>query len=285
LGEGIKDKSNKRILIKDKMTLIISWIGVDDKKQGKEIASIYIASDSRYTWGNISKYDYGIKVFGSTKYPDIFGFCGDVMFPSTILGQIIPQIDNGILIEDSDNNKVKNNKIFDYIRSSLETYPKEFLGGTFTILHATRFGKTFKLYKISFGKDKILRNEEIDLPTISTKVFSGGSGGEEFDMNWKKWEKAKHNDNRTSRAVYHCLYQTLKTIKDPFTGGYSQIVGLYRNKNARLFGIVENKKKYVYGKECAGNINSTSIEWRNENFERVNPDTLNIFEGAQRQPS
>lgn len=267
------------------MTLIISWIGVDDKKEGKEIASIYLASDSRYTWGNAGKYDFGIKVFGSTKHPEIFGFCGDVLFPSTILGQIIPQIDNGILIKDSDDTVVKNNKIFGYIKSSLDTYPKEFLAGTFTILHATRFGKIFKLYKTTFGADKQLRNEEIELPNISTKVFSDGSGGVEFDANWQKWQSEKHNDYRTSRAVYHCLYQTLKTIKDPCTGGYSQIVGLYRNKNARLFGIIENDKKYIYGKESSEDIDSTSIEWRNENFERANPKTFKILEGAQRQPS
>ncbi|MEP2508894.1 MAG: hypothetical protein ABJH72_06030 [Reichenbachiella sp.] len=63
------------------MTLIISWIGVDDKKDGKEISSIYIASDSRYTWGKAKRYDYGLKVFGSSKHPEIFGFCGDVLFP------------------------------------------------------------------------------------------------------------------------------------------------------------------------------------------------------------
>jgi hypothetical protein len=267
------------------MTLIISWIGVDDKKEGKEISSIYLASDSRYTWGNAGKYDYGIKVFGATNHPEIFGFCGDVMFPSTILGQIIPQIDNGILITKTDNTETKNNKIFNFIKSSLDTYPKQFLAGTFTILHATRFGKTFKLYKTSFGTDMQIRNEEIELPTVSTKVFSGGSGGKEFDTNWLKWQSEKHNDFRTSRAVYHCLYKTLKTIKDPRTGGYPQIVGLYRNKNARLFGVVENDKKYIYGKESSVDINSTSIEWRNENFERANPDTLKILEGAQRQPS
>jgi hypothetical protein len=267
------------------MTLIISWIGVDDKKDGKEIASIYIASDSRYTWGKVGKYDYGIKLFGSTKYPEIFGFCGDVMFPSNILGQIIPQIDNGILIHDSDDGNAKNNKIFNYIKSSFETYPKEFLGRTFTILHGTRFEKTFKLFKTSFDSDQILKNEEIELPAFSTKVFSGGSGAPEFDTNWENWRKENHNNYRTSRAAYHCLYQTLKNIKDPQTGGYSQIIGLYRNKNAKLFGIIENEKKYIYGKESSEDINSSSIEWRNENFERMNPETLKIIEGAQRQPS
>lgn len=267
------------------MTLIISWIGVDDKKEGKSISSIYIASDSRYSWGNVEKYDYGVKVFGASKHPEIFGFCGDVLFPSTILGQLIPQIDNGLFLADKDSCDTKNKKITDYIKTSLNSYPKGFLNGSFTILHGTRKDKTFKLFKTSFSPDTGFNNEEINLPKISTKIYSGGSGKAEFNTNWEKWKKEKHNDFRTSRGVYHCLYQTLKEITDPQTGGLPQIVGLYRNKNSRLFGIVDNDKKYIFGKESSENINSTSIEWRNENFERMNPETLKIFEGAQRQPS
>ncbi len=267
------------------MTLLISWIGVDDKKDGKSIASIYLASDSRYTWGKEGRYDYGIKVFGSSRYPEIFGFCGDVVFPSIVLGQLIPQIDSGLMLDETDNGEIKNRKVFDYIMTSLESYPKKFLGGTFTILHATRINKEFKCYKISYAPERGLINEEIALPQISTKIYSGGSGKVEFDNNWINWEREKHNDYRTSRGVYHCLYQTLKEIKDPSTGGLPQIVGLFRNKNTRLFGIVEDDKKYVYGKESSESINSESIEWRNENFERTNPETLKIFDGAQRQPS
>ena len=163
------------------MTLIVSWIGVDDKKDGKEISSIYIASDSRYTWGNSEKFDNGIKVFGSTKFPEIFGFCGDVLFPSTILGQLIPQIDNGILIDELDNCERKNERVFNFIYSSLEMYPKKFLGNSFTILHGTRFNKEFRLFKTTFTNNSGLQNQELELPKISTKVFSGGSGSPEFD--------------------------------------------------------------------------------------------------------
>jgi hypothetical protein len=84
------------------MALLISWIGVDDKKKGKAVASLYIASDSRYSWSNSSSYDYGIKVFGSSRFPDIFGFCGDVSFPSIILRQLISQIDAGIMFSEFD---------------------------------------------------------------------------------------------------------------------------------------------------------------------------------------
>lgn len=267
------------------MTLIISWIGVDDKRDGKSIASLYIASDSRYSWGNSSVYDYGIKVFGSTRYPEIFGFCGDVLFPSIILGQLLPQIDSGLIFDDFDNGLTKNSKVCSYINTSLHSYPKIFLNGSFTILHGTRTGKEFKCFKTQYSQSKGLVNEEIILPLVSTKICSEGSGRKEFDDNFLKWENERHNNYRTSRGVFHCLNDTLKNIKDPRTGGLPQIVGLYRIQNSRLFGIVSNEKKYIYGKESSEDIYSTRIEWRNENFERINPDTSKILAGAQRQPA
>ena len=153
------------------VTLIVAWIGVDDKKKGKEISSLYIASDSRYSAGSRDKFDFGIKVFGASKYPEIFGFCGDVLFPSIILGQIIPQIDNGILLNPSDNCDQKTQKIFNYIKTSLEKYPASFLGGSFTILHGTRYEKTFKLFKFVYTKKEGIKLEEITLGNISTKVY------------------------------------------------------------------------------------------------------------------
>jgi hypothetical protein len=266
------------------MTLIISWIGVDDKKEGKSVSSLYIASDSRYSWGKSKKYDSGIKVFGSSRFPEIFGFCGDVLIPSIILGQLIPQIDSGIILNDLDNGDKKNEKFFEFIRTSLENYPKEQSTGSFTILHGTRTGKEFSCYKISYNKKSGLMNKKIELPRVSTKISSEGSGKAEFDNNFLEWQRERHNNYRTSRGVFHCLSKTLKTIKDPMTGGLPQIVGLYRKDNSRLFGIVEGNKKYIYGKESSENINSNRIEWRNENFERMNPETLKILSGAQKQP-
>ncbi|MDF9795375.1 hypothetical protein OKW21_000638 [Catalinimonas alkaloidigena] len=266
------------------MTLLVSWIGVDDKKNGKSVASLYIASDSRYSWGKYGKYDYGIKVFGSTRYPDIFGFCGDVLFPSIVFGQLIPQIDSGLIFNDSDIGEIKNKKFCDFLRTSLESYPKEQLAGSFTILHGTRISKEFKCYKTTYSTLYGLKNIEIRLPSFSTKVCSEGSGKNEFDKNFAIWESEKHNNHRTSRGVYHCLITTLNNIKDLQTGGKPQIVGLYRVSNMRLFGIVDNGQKYIYGKESSENIFSSTVEWRNENFERVNPETMKLFTGAQRQP-
>lgn len=266
------------------MTLIISWIGVDDKLEGKSIASLYIASDSRYSWPNSKKFDYGIKVFGSSIFPEIFGFCGDVLFSSIMFGQLIPQIDSGLLIDKEDTPSDKNKKILDYIKTSWEKYPKDNSTGSFTILYGTRNGKEFNLYKTSFNKFKGLENKEIPLPKISTKVCSEGSGKSEFDTNFLPYENKNHNDFEKSRGVYHCLDFTLKNIKDPATGGLPQIIGLFREGNSKIFGIVKDEIKYIYGKESSESINSSKIEWRNENFERIDPNTLKLIEGAQKQP-
>jgi hypothetical protein len=266
------------------MSLLISWIGVDDKKEGKSIASIYIASDSRYSWGKQSTYDYGTKVFGAINSPEIFGFCGDVLFLFNVLGQLIPQIDSGLIFNDTDNSTMKNEKVFDFIKSSFITYPKEQTSGSFIILHGTRVNKNFYCFETDFSFKTGLNNNEIELPLVSKKIYSAGSGKLEFDENYLKWESDKHNDNRTSRGVYDCLYDTLTKINDSGTGGLPQIVGLYREKNLRLFGIIKGNCRYVLGRESSENLNSSNIEWRNENFERINPETLKLLDGAQRQP-
>lgn len=49
------------------MTLLSSWLGVDSRHP----SSIYILSDSRISWGDKTKFDYGKKVFGCKNSPDI----------------------------------------------------------------------------------------------------------------------------------------------------------------------------------------------------------------------
>lgn len=268
------------------MTLIVSWIGVDDKKSKKKIASLYLASDSRYSWGNLGKYDNGVKVFRCLNAPEIFGFCGDVLFPSNLVSQLITQIDNGLFFSGSETSDVKSKKIANFISEAVKYYPIVVFNQNFTIIYGTRIADDFHLFKyIHNYKTRAFDYEEINLPLESGKVFSGGSGSEEFDKNYQSYENPKHNEYGTSRGVYQCFVRTLINIKDKYSGGAPQIVGLYRKGNAVLFGSVITKKLYIYGQEFIQNTNAGNIEWRNENFERTNPETGKILDGAQRQPS
>lgn len=265
------------------MTLLIAWTGADNRKGGKEIASLYLASDSRISWGRTHANDYSEKIFGSNKYPDLFGFYGDVMFPKQILSFIINQIDSDLLFDSSDNSTKKNTKVFEEIKKSLSRYPNV-EKRDFTILHASRYQKEFKLFQIKHKVNQGVILKEIILSKKSDLVYSGGSGAKTFNNNFMLWKNEQHKDNGTSRAVYHCLRETLSTIKDYTVGEYLQLMGLYRIGNARVFGIAYNDKRYIRGQEVNYNIQYDNIEWRNERFERINPRDLQLLEDAQNQP-
>ena len=66
-------------------------------KDSRKISSFYIASDSRFSWTKNVKFDYGRKVFALTNSPDILGYCGDVLYLTTILNQILEMDKDNIL--------------------------------------------------------------------------------------------------------------------------------------------------------------------------------------------
>ncbi len=268
------------------MTLLIAWIGADVKKEGKRVGSIYIAADSRYSWAAGDTYDSGLKVFGCTRFPEIFGFCGDVTFGSNTLTQLTNQIDRGVLFSDDDSHEEKNKKIFNYIKSAIEQYPRSAMREGFSICHGTRVKNKFYFFRTSGKKSGFVNNFEIILPNMSQTIYSEGAGKTEFDNNLYKWEQERHNNFGTSRAVYHCLVETLTKIKKTHTGGKPQIVGLYREGkgNSIAYGILHDGVRYINGVASSQNPSQENIEWRNELFERIDPNTLKLISGAQRQP-
>jgi len=266
------------------MTLLISWIGVDDNRDGKKPASLYIASDSRFSWSDSERYESGVKTFGCSNFPEIFGFCGDVLLPTILLNGLVSQIDAGLLFNIEHSAKEKRDIIENTIKKSLNSYPKDKTTGQFTILYGTRIETKFHCYEFRFNIKDGFHAKELILPNQSTIIFSGGSGSPEFDANFVSYKGNKENNSRTSRGVYHCLTKTLYEIKDKRTGNIPQILGLYRNSNRKLYGIISRGKRYINGFEAKSNINLEGIEWRNENFERVNPQNLKLLDGAQRQP-
>ena len=74
------------------MTTLIGWVGVDQRG----LSSAYLASDSRLS-SNGAKWDCGRKLFACKTTPDVFGYCGAVLFPSLVLGQITEIVDAGLL--------------------------------------------------------------------------------------------------------------------------------------------------------------------------------------------
>lgn len=266
------------------MTLLASWIGVDSRKP----SSIYIVSDSRISWGKIAKFDFGKKVFGCKNYPDIFGYCGDSLFPSIVLGQIVDVADQGLLFDENWTCEQKSQAVIDQLIQSFKNYPSKVNGITrdsLEIIHCSRdFNNNFYSKKIRWTKlDNKWTVENVEFKDHSDKLFIAGSGKKEFLEKYDEYWKS--SNQKTSRALFHCFTDTLSNIKDVFCGGAPQLVGLYRKDNAKFFGIIHNKKRYLQGVQIDNLQNFDKIEWRNELFEICDGQTMKIKEKAKKQPN
>lgn len=265
------------------MTLLLSWLGVDSRGP----ASVYIASDSRISWGVFGKWDYGRKVFGFKNHPDILGYCGDVLFPSQVLSQIIEIGDHGLLFDDKSSCKEKFEAIKEKVIQIFQSYPrnqKNIIGNYIGILHASRdYKKNFFCHLIEWQRGESWSGKEAQFKDHSDKLMVLGSGKQEF---LKKFEKYWESENKkTSRAVFHCFCDTLENIKDRYCGGAPQLVGLYRIDNARNFGVIKSQRRYLLGVDITKMRNFDRIEWRNDLFERCDGYSTKRLKGAQPQPN
>lgn len=269
------------------MTLIASFIGVDCKFPTPKPSSIYIVADSRVTWGSGKNFDFARKVFGCKNHPDIFGYCGDVLFPSIVLNQIVEIADQGLLFNDTNTCQQKSWKVYDMLKASFEKYPNELstVDKTIQIIHASRdsaqnfFCRTITWYR-STNK---WEHSDMVYNGYSDKLFVLGTGSKEFT---NKFEYYKISENqKTSRAVFHCFVDALDNIKDKHCGGAPQLVGLYRIKNAQFFGIIHKNKRYLHGMQVDDLKNLNNIEWRNELFEVCDGETMLIKAKAKKQPN
>lgn len=270
------------------MTLLASFIGVDNKLPKPKPASIYIVSDSRISWGDRAHFDYGRKVFGCKNSPDIFGYCGDVLFPSIVLNQIVDLADQGLLFQPTFTCEQKFQAFFKKLVQSFNNYPtaiENITSDSFQIIYATRDdGRNFYCQKMEWGKSsKKWSGEVVEFKDHSDKLFVLGSGRDEFLEKFEKYAEAENQ--KTSRAVFHCFIDTLVNIKDKYCGGAPQLVGLYRKDNAKFFGIIQGDRRYLHGVQVDDLINLNNVEWRNHLFEVCDGVTMQIKKNAQRQPN
>lgn len=262
------------------MTLLLSWVGKDSRK----ISSAYIASDSRFSWADGQNYDYGKKVFALQNSPDILGFCGDVMYLTTIFSQIVEMDKDGILYPTSASNEARMQIMFEKIKEKFDKYPKDKLQETLEIIHFLRYGELeFNCYIYSWSRLNGWSCTQTEVPTESKEVIILGSGSNEFSKKFNKYLKA--NNEKTSRALFQCLCHTLLEIEDKQCGGPPQLVGLYNKFNGKNFGIIYNDRRFYLGTEITENTNICNLEWRNKKFERCNGITRKILQGAQMQPN
>lgn len=266
------------------MSLVVAWTSADDKPEGKSLSAIYFGADSQYTEYSdqhvvLNKRRQEKKVWAVKNYPDIFALFGDVYYPRKIMDLLVESIETGGLYHPDELASEKMNLVSNRIKVLLKGVSCE----AFNILFATRDECGFSLCEYVFD-GFLLKREIHPLPPSSSVVLAKGSGEKDFNKRWVYDYSSRTNEFGTCRAVYHCLAKTIQETTQEAVGGAPQLVGLYRGGNSRAFGILKGDKTYLYGVETGPDDITTSIEWRNDSFERIDPYRLKLLDGAKAQP-
>lgn len=268
------------------MTLLVAWIGVDTHGT----ASAYIAADSRISWGDMVNFDHGRKVFAFRQSPDILGYCGDVLFPTMVLSQMVEMGDRGLLFSPTWTCKEKFEAIKEKLVQQFHRYPRMVKGiaaNTVQVLHISRDptdNLKFSCWLIEWNREKGWSGENRPLPPKSGVLLSLGSGAKEFNKNLVRYNEGP--EKGTSRSVFHCFCDTLFNIEDKHCGGAPQLVGIYRKPGsaAITYGVIRDKTKYFLGATIDDNVDLSGVEWRNDLFELCDGKVMKRREEAQPQP-
>lgn len=260
------------------MTSLLAWAGIDSRGP----ASLYIASDSRISWGRSHKWDNGRKTFASSHAPYAFGYCGDVLFPSMALPIVLEQLAAGALAASP---RSAFGEIGDQIRQLWLTYPEQ-EHRDFSIIMAARTGEgmraRFILSLLTFQlSDGTWETRDLEMPSTSSSLIIGGSGSSEIRAAENLWQEGAQAN--TSRAVFSAFCESMRGAGDPLTGGGPQLVGLHRIGTAKNFGVVYGGNRYLSGARIHGQrAGSSTTQWFNELFERVDGRRTTRLAGAQR---
>lgn len=228
----------------------------------------------------VSSWDHAAKTVASSKHPFLAGYCGNSIFGTTTLLQLISLIDAG----DEPQSIVEMIEVArQIIHSSYSAYPKpasaEFVfatrqpPGDFLFFHITCRPKSGVSFK----------------PVVADRwtglVGSYGSGKDAYQKKYEQWQQS--DDAGLSRAIASAFFDAVDSGEDRKTGGPPQIVALTKKGAGIVHGIAHNGGRFISGMrvtvEALDHI-SVPVEWRNSNFERCDPVTALRLPGAQRQP-
>lgn len=262
------------------MTTLAAWASVDQRR----ISACYLISDSRISWSTGCGWNAGQKLFVSNRYADIFGFCGDVQFPTLALRRVIDLLDSGCLFPEETPASERNQVIAEQLRIAYQDYPAH-VEQPSSILHMARDGvggqAEYYLWRLDWSRSSSIVSTHLDLPTASVLGVTRGSGCRVLENRNEDWKRAQ---GRTSRGIFSSFCDSIASGEDPRTGGAPQLVGLRPHGSGRLFGIVIGQVRYLAGGVVPEAAELDKFEWFNHLFERTDPRTLERLPGAQRQP-
>lgn len=262
------------------MTSLVAWLGVDTHGP----SSMYLASDSRISWGINSKWDYGRKVFASQKYPILISYVGDVLFPSQILGQITDLIDSDLIRVDGVAPNIQMERVTQIIQGSFDAYP-EAAKRDFEVVYCVRenegMASVFHLFTFGWKSLTGWYHGQPDIPSKSGIICLKGSGEKPVQKWYERWNHIK-SEKETSRVVFSAFCDALQSSEDKYSGGAPQLVGLYRKGAGQNIGTIYKDVRYLYGLPASELMSLKAIEWRNSIFERCDGQTMAKLEKAQK---
>lgn len=271
------------------MTTLAAWVGVDQRAA----ASLYLVSDSRFMLFHKHSVptvhtNEGRKIFACKNEPHLFGYWGQVAFPSAAISDAVSEIDAGALFGAADDATTRQAIFEEFVTARLrhklkvQTAPSD--AYEFAILHGARQGSgmqsAFRLWILGWKPESGWNVRERELEPASEVLYAGGSGAESFLQRNGSW---KDSDlGRTSRGVFSAFVEALRSKYDPYSGGAPQLGGLFRKGRAMEFGVIYKDETFLRGKPVNPSNLPVDLEWFNELFERADPSTLQRLPDAQR---
>lgn len=250
------------------MTTLIGWVGVDAVP-----ASLYLAADSRITWGATVSWDCGRKLYASRTVPHVLGYCGEAFFPTNVLAQLMEHLDAGLLLPEEWLPEQAFLAVEAFVTQALSTYPAM---DPFWIVHACRVGTgrkaRFHAKSSEFSGRRLVGSKMLEIPRSSGLMCCLGSGAFAFDKARKAWGDS--DVGGTSRAVFSAFCDSVRGGGDPKSGGSPQLVGLKARGPGHSYGVVWNRTAHFHGSEVLGAVDRSQLTWYNELFELCDGTTL-----------
>lgn len=264
------------------MTTLAVELSVDSRGP----CAIYIASDSRITWGNSdTRWDSAQKTFISNTSADIFGYCGSAFVPTQVLNQVARQIEAGILFNASAGAAERHARWLKAIKASIaNSCSAQFYD--FSILHGAREGIgmscIFRLWRSTFNaKSMTWTDTEVPITTDKSYFVSlHGTGASHLRDRMKAMDDTQTSN--TSRGAFQQFFQSIKDRDDDLSGGAPQIVGIFRGKEPQYFGSIWEGSRYYCGSELVAGSKFNNVLWFNELFERADGSKKVRLKGAQK---
>ncbi|MCB1594469.1 MAG: hypothetical protein KDI76_06100 [Xanthomonadales bacterium] len=266
------------------MTLLVAWTGIDSRSP----ASVYIATDSRVSWGDQDFFDHSNKTFALRQFPAILGYCGDSLASQMLISQAMAVIE---AMPDYAGKNLENlvDLFIRLIVRNYTQYPVKFSTGNFTVVMCGKAtiesAGDFECFRID-STFKDTTKSKLLLPNKSGPIVVAGSGRIDFEEQYKIHQSSENPNKSTSRDVFHAFYQSINKGGNPTVGPAPQIVSVIRKPNSggAHCGVVVKDQRYISGQLVDKDIVPEGLQWFNDNFEITNPHTKRREDGAQVQP-